>query len=165
MKPSWHRNWIENRSVLENAEKRTSIIKSLFFYWSLSFRGSKLGAKIEQNRSENEVQDKVHVGIDFWSIWDGFWCQVGMENPPKIHSKRCPKKGAKKERLGWASEPEKIASWGVLGTSWGVRPPGNQCGRGAARVRRGCDAGADGVLVPPGAAIIKDYQLTNTSTG
>ena len=29
------------------------------------FRGSKLGANIEQTRSENEVQDKVHVGIDF----------------------------------------------------------------------------------------------------
>ena len=60
------------------------------------------------------------------------------------------------------------ASEGVLEASWGISKPFEGVlrrlrlvlGRPACRnpARRGCGASADGVMVPPGAAIIKEYQ-------
>ena len=57
------------------------------------------------------------------------------------------------------------ASWKHLGASWVflgclLGRLGRVLGRPALSepARRGCDAGADGVQVPPGAATIKDYK-------
>ena len=49
---------------------------------------------------------------------------------------------------------------GRFGRVLGRRRSANQTDAGAARVRRGCDAGADGVPMSPGAATIKEYQYT-----
>ena len=88
-----------------------------------------------------------HLGNDFLSILVDLGRQVGVENRPKIDPKR---HRTKKGRLGC-----------VLGASWVHRGACGAQGTSAARVRRGCDAGADGVLVPPGDAIIKENQYTS----
>ena len=78
-------------------------------------------------------------GWPSWTILEAFWASWGH-----LGDQGCV--------LG--------AFWVVLGASWGVRRSANQRGAGATRARRGRDAGADGVPVPPGAATIKEYQYT-----
>ena len=43
-------------------------IKPIWFEWYWRLCGSKLGIKIYQNRSQNEVNMGRHLGINFWSI-------------------------------------------------------------------------------------------------
>ena len=46
-----------------------------------------MGAKIDQNRSKNEVKMGRHLGIDFLWILVDFWRQVGRENGAKSDPK------------------------------------------------------------------------------
>ena len=71
----------------------------------------------------------------FWSIWGP---KLGWKIDQKSKQKSIEKTMEKSRRLGR-----------VLGASWGVPRSATQC-----------DAGADGVQVPPGAASIKEYQYT-----
>ena len=57
----------------------------------------------------------------------------------KIDGKSIQKKDAKKKRLEWASEFEKVASWGVLGAA-ALRYPARRC-LDAASARAGARSG------------------------
>ena len=93
MEASWHQNGIKN---VHNFERR-------FFEKSCSrcsggsifeILGVEVGSK---NRSKNDMQHEVHLGIDFWWILIDFRSQVGVEHRPKIDAKRCRKSDQKKK--------------------------------------------------------------------
>ena len=48
MEPCWHQNSIKIRSYVDNAAKPNMLIKPIETQWFFGFRGSKLGAKIDQ---------------------------------------------------------------------------------------------------------------------
>lgn len=67
--------------------------------------------KSTKHRSKNEVQDGVHLGIDFWAILVDFWIQVGMENRSNIDPKRHRKNDAKLRGTRKANNGVLEASW------------------------------------------------------
>ena len=61
------------------------------------FGGTSWEEKPIKNQTKNEVQDGMHLGIDFWRILVDLGCQVGRQNQPIIHPKRHRKNNAKKK--------------------------------------------------------------------
>ena len=98
LEPSWHQHRVKNRCYLENVGKHENIIKPMEFQWFLMFRGSKLGAKIDQKSIKKWSQDRKGSWHRFFEDFGGLGRQVGRENRTKMDQKSMPKKHRKNDR-------------------------------------------------------------------
>ena len=116
MEPCWHQNWIKIRSYDENAAKPKMFIKPMEFSWFLGFRGSKLGAKIDEKSIKKGGQHGKaswhRFLIDFGGFWEASWGRKSNNNRSKKASKKW-----------WKKEGHQDGEKNVFWRFWvGVRP-------------------------------------------
>ena len=86
----WQKVWTEKKSI--EIDKKTmpklKRLGNLIFTILRGILGPSWGPKSIKNRSKNRSLGGSLFLIDFWSIFRGFWCQLGLQNRSKIDKNR-----------------------------------------------------------------------------